>query len=438
MSKLAAMGRALAHRNFRLYVFGQAVSFVGTWMQQIGLSWLVYDLTDSALLLGAVAFAGQIPTFFVAPAGGVLTDRWDRRTTMIVTQSICMLLAIVLTALAVSGRIQVWQIFVLASLQGIVNAFDMPNRQAFLVDMIADRRNLPNAIALNSSVVNGSRLIGPFLAGLVIAAWGTTACFAINAASFLATIGAALLMRNLPRREVVPGMSIGRGLVEGVAYAFGFRPIRSILLMIALVSMMGMPLSTLLPVYAEDILKGGPSLLGVLAGASGIGALGSAIYLASRESVLGLGKKIVATTAALGVLMIAFGWSTSIALSLPILVGTGFCMMFQMAANATMLQTIVDEDKRGRVMSLYTTAFMGTAPIGSLLAGVVADRFGAPVALTVGGIACLLGALQLYRGLPAIREQIRPIYQRLGILSLPVAVGAETAAELQVPPERTS
>jgi MFS family permease len=438
MSKLAVMGRALVHRNFRLYVFGQAVSFVGTWMQQIGLAWLVYDLTESPLLLGAVSFAAQIPTFFVAPFGGVLTDRWDRRTTLYVTQSSAMLLSLVLVGLSLSSWIHVWHLFVLASLQGIVNAFDMPNRQAFLAEMVPDRKDLANAIALNSTVVNGSRMIGPFLAGLVIAAGGPTVCFAINAASFLATIGAALLMRDLPPRKTVSGQSVGRGLIEGFQYAFGFQPIRAILLMIALVSMMGMPMSTLLPVFAEDILRGGPSLFGFLAGASGVGALGSAIYLTSRESVLGLGKKIVWATALFGILMIAFAWSRLIPLSLAILVGTGFCMMFQMAANATLLQTIVDEDKRGRVMSLYTTAFMGTAPIGSLLAGVVAERFGAPVALTIGGVACLTGAGILYLRLPAIREQILPVYHRLGIIPLPVAVGAETAAELNTAPERAS
>lgn len=438
MSKLAVMGRALVHRNFRLYVFGQAVSFVGTWMQQIGLAWLVYDLTESPLLLGAVSFAAQIPTFFVAPFGGVLTDRWDRRTTLYVTQSSAMLLSLALVGLSLSTRLHVWHLFVLASLQGVVNAFDMPNRQAFLAEMVPDRKDLANAIALNSTVVNGSRMIGPFLAGLVIAAGGPTVCFAINAASFLATIGAALLMRDLPPRKTVSGQSVGRGLIEGFQYAFGFQPIRAILLMIALVSMMGMPMSTLLPVFAEDILRGGPSLFGFLAGASGVGALGSAIYLTARESVLGLGKKIVWATALFGILMIAFGWSRLIPLSLAILVGTGFCMMFQMAANATLLQTIVDEDKRGRVMSLYTTAFMGTAPIGSLLAGVVAERFGAPVALTIGGVACLTGAGILYLRLPAIREQILPVYHRLGIIPLPVAVGAETAAELNTAPERAS
>ncbi|HEV7279928.1 MAG TPA: MFS transporter [Pirellulaceae bacterium] len=438
MSKLAVMGRALVHRNFRLYVFGQSVSFVGTWMQQIGLAWLIYELTDSPLLLGAVSFVAQIPTFFVAPLGGVLTDRWDRRKTLYVTQSSAMLVSIALVALTLSSWIQVWHIFVLAALQGIVNAFDMPNRQAFLAEMVPNRTDLPNAIALNSTVVNGSRMVGPFLAGLVIAVGGPTVCFALNAASFSATIGAALLMRDLPGRKIVPGLSVGRGLIEGFQYAFGFRPIRTILLMIALVSMMGMPLSTLLPVYAEDILQGGPSLFGFLAGASGLGALGSAIYLTSRESVLGLGSKIVRATAALGVLMILFAWSQWTAVSLALLVGTGFCMMFQMAANATLLQTIVDEDKRGRVMSLYTTAFMGTAPIGSLLAGVIAENFRAPVAITIGGVACLIGAAFLYRGLPAIREQVMPIYQRLGIVPLPVAVGAETAAEFNTAPQRAS
>jgi MFS family permease len=430
-----SIGRALGHRNYRLFVAGQGVSLIGTWMQQVGLTWLVYSLTKSAFLLGLVGFSSQIPTFFIAPFAGVLTDRSNRHRTLLVTQTAAMLQAGALAALTWTGHVQVWHILLLGFGLGVVNAFDMPTRQAFLVDMVPDRAALPNAIALNSSMVNAARLVGPSVAGLVIAVGGEVACFTFNAASYLAVIAALLLMRELPARPARPPQRVWHGLKEGFAYAFGFAPIRTLLLLIGLVSLMGMPLSVLLPVFAEEILGGGATLLGFLMGASGIGALAAALYLASRTTVLGLGRQMIWATTFFGLGMAVFSLSRSVPLSLAALTVTGFCMMLQMAASNTLLQTIVDEDKRGRVMSLYTMAFMGTAPLGSLLAGAVADRYGAPVALQIGGAACVVGALLFGTRLPRLREQVRPIYERIGVLPQ-VAAAVENAAELTTPPER--
>ncbi len=435
MPRLAELGRAFAHRNYRLFFAGQGVSLIGTWMQQVGLTWLVFRLTDSAFLLGLVGFSSQFPTFFLAPVAGVLTDRWNRHRVLLVTQASLMLLAIALVLLMWTGQIQVWQIVLLSVLSGTVNAFDMPTRQAFLVEMVPRRADLPNAIALNSSLFNGARLVGPSLAGFLIAAGGEITCFAINAVSFLAVLVALAAMRDLPASVPRTRLPVWQGLTEGFGYAYRFAPIRSLLLLIALTSMLGMPLAILMPVFAERLLEGGPRLLGLLMGASGVGALAAALYLASRSTVLGLGRRMVWATVVLGTAMVGFALSRSVPLSLALLVATGFCMMLQMAASNTLLQTIVDEDKRGRVMSLYTMAFMGTAPLGSLLAGAIADRLGAPLALELAGLGCLTTALVFARSLPRMREQVRPIYQRVGILP-PIAVAVETAAELRTPPEQ--
>lgn len=434
MARLASMGRALAHRNYRLYVMGQSVSLIGTWMQQVGLIWLVYRLTGSPFLLGFVGFASQIPTFFVSPIAGVLGDRWNRHRTLMVTQAVAMLQSATLVLLMWTGQIEVWQILVLSVVLGLVNAFDMPTRQAFLVEMVPRREDLPNAIALNSSMVNAARLVGPTIAGVLIAVGGEIACFTFNAVSYLAVLIALVQMRDLPERTRPVTGPMWRGLAEGFSYAFGFAPIRTLLLSLGIVSLMGMPLSILLPVFANDILHGGPSLLGFLIGASGIGALTAALYLASRGTVLGLGRKMAWATAIFGTAMIAFASSRSIPLSLGLLSITGFCMMLQMASCNTLLQTIVDEDKRSRVMSLYTMAFMGTAPIGSLLAGLVANNFGAPLALEIGGTTCIVWAILFARRLPRLREQVQPIYRRAGILP-EVASAVETSAELHTPPE---
>ncbi|MGC3968363.1 MAG: MFS transporter [Pirellulales bacterium] len=436
--------RALRHRNFRLFLSGQAVSLIGTWMQQLGLSWLTYQLTGSAWRLALVNLATQVPSLVLASLAGVLADRVNRYRMVVTTQTVAMLQAGVLTLLVAFGDVEYWQLIALSFVLGVVTAFDMPTRQAFLVEMVPVRDDLANAVALNSSMVNGARLVGPFLAGLLIAAGGPVYCFGFNALSYVAVIGALLMMRDLPKREIKAGGPVLRGLVEGFEYAYRFVPIRSLLLLAALVSMMGASLSLLMPVFAEKVLAGGPSLLGFLTGASGLGALAAAVTLLSRHSVLGLGRLLVFSGLTFGTGLIAFGFSRSVPLSLLILVPTGFAMMFHLAASNTLLQTIVDEDKRGRVMSLYAMAFLGTAPLGSLLAGSVAERFGAPTALLIAGVGCVAGTLVFLRRLPRLRDEVRPIYRALGIL--PAATGPDIepeaivavaqTAELSRPPER--
>jgi MFS family permease len=434
MPRFIVLQRALAHRNFRLFIAGQGISLIGTWMQQVGISWLVFRLTGSAFSLGLIGFASQIPTFLLAPTAGVLTDRWDRHRTLLVTQVLAMLQATVLTILVWNEAIEVWGLVALSAVLGMINAFDMPTRQAFLVDMVPRRGDLANAIAINSSMVNVSRLVGPSVAGLLIALGGEISCFLFNAVSYVAVIGALVAMRDLPERGKRVMQPVWKGMTEGIVYAFGFAPIRALLLLVALVSMMAMPMSILLPVFASKLLRGGPSLLGLMTGATGVGALSSAIYLASRRQVLGLGKLISAAAVVLGLSMIGFSLSRSVPLSLAMLVVTGFCTIFQMAASNTLLQTIVDEDKRGRVMSLYVMAFVGAAPFGSLLAGTIADHANAPLAIQVGAAACILGGAAFAVNLPRLREQVLPIYERTGILPT-VARANEMAAELSTPPE---
>lgn len=429
--------RALAHRNYRLFLVGQSVSLIGTWMQQTALAWLVYEMTNSPLLLGIVAFAGQIPTFFLAPVAGGLSDQFSRRRTLLVTQTIAMSQAAILALLMWTGHIEVWQIILLNLILGATNAFDMPTRQAFLVDMVPNREDLPNAIALNSSIVTGSRLIGPFAAGLLLAGIGATLCFAVNAISYVAVIGAYLLMRDLPQIRPAPGAKLGAGIVEGFRYAFGFPPICVLLLLMGMVSMMGMPMSVLLPAVASEVLHGGPDLFGLLTGATGVGALGAAVYLASRRSVLGLARRMALAGAVYGIAMITFAFSRNIPLSLGLLVAIGFTMMMQLAGGNTLIQTIVDEDKRGRVMSLYTMAIMGAAPIGSLIAGAIANHFGTTVAIVICGSCCLLGSAGFAAMLPHLRKHMTPVYRRKGILPA-IAEGLEASAEIQVPPERAA
>ena len=428
------LGRALAHRNYRLFVVGQGVSLIGTWMQQIGLAWLVYDMTKSPWMLGVVSFCGQIPTFFLAPIAGVFSDRWSRHRTLLVTQSLAMLQAGILAFLTATGHIQIWQIILLNLMFGFVNAFDLPTRQAFLIQMVPNRADLPNAIALNSSMVHSARLLGPFIAGMIIATLGVKACFTINSCSFVTVLIALLLMKDLPARPKKNGQSLRKGLAEGFAYAFGFPPIRALLMLVSSISMLGVQLTVLLPVFAKEVLQGGPELFGFLTGAAGCGALASGITLALRKSVLGLGKNIVRATVAFGIGMIGFSFSRSIPLSLVLLFITGFSLMFQMAAINTLIQTIVDEDKRGRIMSIYAMAFMGTAPIGSLLGGAVAQQISPQVAVRCGGFVCLIVAAVFARNLPALREKVIPIYRKIGVLP-PVAVAMEETAELRVPPE---
>jgi MFS family permease len=434
VSGVAFMLRALSHRNYKLFFSGQSVSLIGTWMTRIATSWLVYRLTGSPLLLGVVGFAGQIPSFLLAPFAGVLVDRWNRRRLLVVTQVLAMLQSLALAVLALSGVINIRQVIWLSILQGLVNAFDMPARQAFVVEMVERREDLPNAIALNSSMVNAARLVGPSLSGVIIAAVGEGWCFMIDAVSYVAVIASLLAMRVAPRAiRRAKRANMFQQLREGWGYAYRFAPIRNVLLMLALVSLVGMPYTVLMPVFAEEVLRGGPHTLGLLMAASGVGALAGALFLAARKSVLGLGKYIPLMACAFGAGLVAFSFSRVMWLSLLLMVVTGLGFMVQMAASNTVLQTIVDEDKRGRVMSFYTMAFMGTAPFGSLLAGTVAERIGAPLTLLCGGLGCIAGALWFARSLPALRRDVRPIYVRIGILP-EVAAGIHTTSELGVPP----
>ena len=427
--------RALRSRNYRLFFGGQGVSLVGTWVTRVATSWLVYRLTGSAAMLGVVGFAGQVPTFLLAPFAGVWVDRLDRYRVLVVTQVVSMLQSFALAALALTGRIDIAHVIALSAVQGIVNAFDTPARQAFLVEMVDDREDLPNTIALNSSMVNGARLVGPSVAGVVIAAVGEAWCFLADGVSYLAVIASLLAMRVARRPRPAPDKRVLQELAEGFRYAFGFAPIRALLLLLALVSLTGMPYTVLMPVIATRTLHGGPHTLGFLMGASGVGALAGALYLASRRSVLGLGRIIPLAAALFGAGLVGFGLSRSLALSLVLMLATGSGFMVQMASSNTVIQTIVREEMRGRVMAFYTMAFMGTAPFGSLLAGVLAERIGAPRTLMAGGVACIVGAALFARTLPRLREEVRPLYVERGILP-PIAAGLQGADGLRSSVER--
>jgi MFS family permease len=435
LTGLKSIFRSLRYRNYRLFFGGQSLSLIGTWIQRIALPWLVYRLTGSAFLLGVVGFAGQIPAFLLAPFAGVLTDRWNRYHILIATQVLAMIQALVLALLFFIGAIEVWHIILLAIFMGFINAFDMPARQAFVVEMVEKKEDLGNAIALNSSMVNSARLLGPSVAGVLIAATNEGTCFLINGLSYLFVIVSLLMMKVTPRKISVRDTQVFRGLKEGFSYAFGFAPIRAILLLLALVSFMGMPYTVLMPVFAKEILHGGSHTFGFLMGASGIGALSGALYLASRKSILGLGKIIPLSAAIFGCGLIAFSLSRLFLLSLALMLVAGLGMIMQMASSNTIIQTIVDDDKRGRVMSFYMMAFIGAAPFGSLLAGGLASVIGAPNTLLIGGVLCILGAVAFAHKLPDLRKLVRPIYIKLGIIS-EVASGIQAATELTVPPEK--
>jgi MFS family permease len=409
--------RALRHRNFRLFLGGQIVSLAGTWMQQVALSWLVYRLTRSPFLLGLVGFAGQIPSLLLAPVAGVWADHGNRRRIVIATQALAMVQALLLAALVLSGRVTVGHVLALSVFLGLVNGVDIPTRQAFLVQMVTGREDLANAIALNSSVFNAARLVGPALAGVMIGMVGEGMVFLLNGLSYVAVIAALYGMTLGPyARTPAVDEPMGRKLAAGFRYAFGFAPIRALLLLVAVVSLMGVPFTVLLPVFATDVLGGDAHTLGFLMAASGVGALVGALYLAGRTSVRGLGYVILAAVALFGASLIGLGLSRRAGLSMAALLGAGLGMMVQMASSNTILQTIVDDDKRGRVMSLYSMAFMGTVPFGSLFAGALASRIGAPRTVMLGGVACLLAAAAFARALPELRAQVRPIYVRLGIV----------------------
>ncbi|HEY1952632.1 MAG TPA: MFS transporter [Gemmatimonadaceae bacterium] len=409
--------RALQHRNYRLFFSGQTVSLIGTWITRIATSWLVYRLTGSVFLLGIVGFFGQIPTLVLAPFAGVLVDRWNRHRILVITQILSMLQSVGLAVLTLAGIITVTDILLLQVAQGIINAFDTPARQAFVVEMVNDRADLPNAIALNSSMVNASRIIGPSIGGVLIAAFGEGWCFALDAVSYLAVLASLMAMRveerPLPSRDT----RVLAELMVGVRYVSRFPPTRYALLLLALVATMGMPYTVLMPAIASEVLHGGAHTLGYLMTASGVGALAGAFYLASRRSVLGLGRAMVISTTTFGVALVVFSFSRVLWLSLVILPFVGGGMMVEMASTNTILQTIVEDDMRGRVMAFYTMAFLGTAPLGSLLAGFVADHIGPMRTITAGGVACVIAGIGFAMRLPKLRAHVRPIYIERGILA---------------------
>ena len=413
-SRLATAVRALSHRNFQLFFAGQLISLVGTWMQTVAQSWLVYRITGSTLLLGTVGFASQIPVFLIAPIGGTVADRSNRHRVVIATQTASMALAFVLAVLTLTHRIQVWQIMVLAAALGTVNAFDIPARQAFLMDMVG-REDLMNAIALNSSMFNGARIIGPAVAGIVVAWVGEGWCFFANAVSYIAVIAGLLMMKITHPVNLANEGSPIEHILEGFRFVARAAPLRSLLLLLGLVSLVGMPYSVLMPVFASQILHGGAKELGWLMGATGVGALLGALSLAARVGLRGLGKVIAMCAGGFGVSLIAFAASQMFWLSLILLLPVGFTMMVQMASTNTLLQSMVPDQMRGRVVALYTMMFMGVAPFGAFFAGALAHRIGAPWTVAIGGAACIAGAARFGTILPAFRAQAREMVLAQGL-----------------------
>ncbi len=419
--------RAFRHRDFRLFFAGQLLSNVGTWMQSVAMSWLVYRLTGSALALGVIGFATQFPAFLISPIAGVFVDRWNRRRIVLTTQSAAMVQAFVLTGLVLTDEIRVWHLVALALVLGTINGFDIPARQAYLVLLVEGTEDLANAIALNSSMFNAARLVGPAVAGVLIGAVGEGVVFLLNAVSYLAVL-AALLGIRARGGPVVPGRpDVVRNLREGFRYAFGFAPIRSLLLVLAVVSLVGMPYTVLLPVFASDVLGGGATTLGFLTSAAGFGALGGALFLASRSTVRGLSRVIAAGAAIFGFGLAALGFTRTLPVSGLVILLAGFGLMIFSASINTVLQTLTTEEMRGRVMSLYTMAFMGMAPFGSLFAGGIANRIGAPRTVLLGGVACLAAAAWFGRRIPALRALVHPLYVERGIIP-EVATGIQAAS----------
>jgi len=416
VSKLKPILRALESRNYRLFFAGQAISLVGTWMTQIATVWLVYDLTNSALWLGVVGFSSQIPSFLISPFGGILVDRWNRHRILITTQILAMIQSLTLAALALTGVMQIWHIILLSLFQGLITAVDSPARQAFVPEIIERKEDLGNAIALNSSVFNGARLVGPAIAGLLIASVGAGVCFLIDGLSYIAVIAGLLAMKLKPRKIATHTTNVWQRLIEGFSYAFGFPPIRAILLLLALFSFMGMPYTILIPIFAKNILQGSAETLGFLMTAVGVGALVGGVYLSSRFTVIGLGKIIAIAPAIFGTALVIFSQSRILWLSLFMMFLVGFGGILQIASSNTILQTIVEDDKRGRLMSLYTMSFLGILPFGNLASGALADKIGAPDTLMIGGFCCILGSLVFSKQLPKLRRLIRPIYAQIGLL----------------------
>jgi MFS family permease len=427
--------RALEHKNFRLFVSGQSLSLIGTWIQQVAVTWLVYRLTNSAFMLGIVGFSGQLPLFVIAPFAGVLADKANRHKLLLYTQTLALIQASVLSFLVFTESIQIWQLIVLSVILGIINAFDMPVRQAFVVEMIDNKKeDLGNAIAFNSSMVNAARLVGPSIAGILIATAGEGWCFLINAISFLAVVVSLLKMEVEPLRHKIKESKVFKELSEGFKYTFGFAPIRYLIILLSVVSLMSTSITLLAPVIAKEYLGGGADTFGFLMSAYGTGALVGAFYLLNKKNVLGLGKLIGFAVLLFGVSLIIFSFSRIFFLSLSIMAFAGMGMMLDVASTNTLLQTLSEENKRGRVMSFYSMAFRGMSPFGSLLAGGIGSAVGAPAAILMSGSVCVIGGGFYLTKLPVIRKLVRPIYQSMGILPQ-IAEGVEQATNPTVKPE---
>lgn len=425
---LRVMFRSLQYRNYRLYFSGQSVSLIGTWMQRIAMPWMVYSMTGSTLLLGLVSFTGQIPTLLLSPVAGVLTDRWNRYHVLVVSQILSLVQASILAWLSLSGLIEIWHIVVLSITLGCINAFDVPSRQSFIIDMVGRKEDLGNAIALNSTMFNGARLIGPSVAGLLLATTSEGVCFLVNAVSYLFVI-ASLLMMKLEKKKLKKNKpEILKELKEGLRYTFGFAPIKQVIILLSLVSLTGMSYSVLMPVFAKEVLQGGSQTYGFLMGAAGFGALIGSLYLASQTTILKLGRIVPASAMLFGGGLVILSFSRVFPLSMFLIVFVGMGLMLQTATSNTILQTITEDDKRGRVMSFYTMAVMGTAPFGSLLAGTLAKFIGTPATIFLGGLSTIIGALFFFRKLPELKLAVKPIYIRLGVIP-EVAAGLQTASD---------
>ena len=400
--------RSLGHKNYRLFYGGQLISLTGTWMQIVAQSWLVYRLTGSAATLGFVAFAGQMPGFLLAPLGGAVADSFSRHRILITTQALAMLLAFALAVLTLTGTVAVWHVYTLAALLGVVNAFDIPSRQAFVADLVG-REDLVNAIALNSSMINGARLVGPAMAGLLVATIGEGWCFFVNGLSYVAVI--AGLWRMRVERQVMDAerRSPIRRIVEGFSFVGRTGPIRALIILLGLVSLFGMPYTVLMPVFADRILHVGAGGLGILLGAAGVGALCAALLLVARRGVRGMGRWVAFSSAGFGVSLVLFSRLQNFRLAVAVLVVVGFSMIIQIASSNTLVQAMSPDALRGRVMAVYSMMFLGMAPLGALLAGWLAERVGAANTVALGGAGCIVSALIFSLRLPALRREARKL-----------------------------
>ncbi len=411
------------------------MSLIGTWIQQVAVTWLVYRLTNSAFMLGIVGFSGQLPLFVIAPFAGVLADKSNRHKLLLYTQSLALLQALILSLLVFTEAIQIWQLIVLSVILGIINAFDMPIRQAFVVEMIDNKKeDLGNAIAFNSSMVNAARLVGPSIAGILIATVGEGWCFLINALSFTAVVVSLLKMQVKPIALKAGESKVLKQLSEGFRYTFGFAPIRYLIVLLSVVSLMSTSITLLAPVIAKEYLKGGADTFGFLMSAYGSGALLGAFYLLNKKTVLGLGKVIGMAVSLFGISLVTFSFSRVFVVSVVLMAGAGLGMMLQIASTNTLLQTLSEESKRGRVMSFYSMAFRGMSPFGSLIAGGLGSSIGAPAAILASGGVCLMSAVFYLVKLPLIRNMVRPIYRSMGILPQ-IAEGVEQATNPTVKSE---